>query len=324
MTGSSPRPKGEEWYLLTTAATDEAARAGHGEVDVDHVLLALLVSGGASTGILADAGLRLGAARTALAEAQRADLASLGVATPVPPPLPGHTYGAGTAALPWSDRARRALALMVDGGPDTGVLAATLADEHGPVCRLLEQAGADPRHVRAAAVSATARTVPADGGLPSTGGSRTWSSAHTTTVAVPRVDLWQVVREPLRRPEWDDTVARVTIRNARTFETLDAVARTLAAPGRPIEDPGLVATHVVTDEQEGRLVEWEVRYPHREHTEWLRVELDDEGVGSRLTLRHAVSRSRGIQRLLSRFSARHTQRQLRLLAQAIAQTASAD
>jgi hypothetical protein len=75
VTGSSARPRGEEWYLLMTAATDEAARAGHGEVDVDHVLLALLVTGGASAGVLADAGLQLGAARTALAEVQWADLA---------------------------------------------------------------------------------------------------------------------------------------------------------------------------------------------------------------------------------------------------------
>ena len=323
MTGSSPALKGEEWYLLMTAATDEAARAGHGGVDVDHVLLALLVTGGAATQVLSDAGLRLGSARTALAEVQRADLASLGVALPAPPPMAGHTYGAGTAALPWSDRARRALALMIDGGPDSRVLAAILADEHGPACRLLEQAGATPRHVRAAAALATARTLPADEGSPSSG-SRAWSSAHATTVAVPRADLWRVVRDPLHRSRWDDTVASVQIVDDRTFETLDAVARTLAAPGQPIEDPGLVATHVVTDEQLGRLVEWEVRYPSRGHTEWLRVELEDEGAGSRLTLRHAFSRPRGILRLISRFYAWHTRRQLKLLAQAIAQTAAAD
>jgi hypothetical protein len=321
MTGWSP--KGEEWYLLTIAATDEAARAGHGEVDVDHVLLALLVSGGVSTGVLCDAGLDLTAARTALAEVQRADLASLGVTTPVPPPLAGHTYGVGTAALPWSDRARRAVAPMTEAGPDTRVLAAILSDEHGPACRLLEQAGADAAYVRAAAALATARALPAAEGPSSAGGSRTWSSAHSRTVAVPRVDLWPVVREPLRRPEWDNTVAQVTIRDAQSFETLDAVARTLAAPGQPIEDPGLVATHVVTDELEGRLVEWEVRYPSRGHTEWLRVELEDDGAGSRLTLRHAFSRPRGVLRLFSRFYAWHTRRQLQVLAQAIAQTASA-
>jgi hypothetical protein len=324
MTAASPEPRGEEWYLLMTAATDEAARAGHGEVDADHVLLALLVAGGASTAILSDAGLRLGPARSALAEVQRADLAALGVSTPVPPPPAGHTYGAGTAALPWSDRASRALGLLIQGGPDSRVLAAVLADEHGPACRLLEQAGADPTHVRAAATLATARTLPPVEEPPTAGDARTWSSAHTRTVAVPRVDVWRVVRNPLHRSNWDDTVASVQIIDERTFETLDAVARVLAAPGQPIEDPGLTATHVVTDEREGQVVEWEVRYPSRGHTEWLRVELEDDGAATRLTLRHAFSKPRGLLALSSPLYAWTTGRQLKLLAQAIAQTAATD
>ena len=78
MSNPAKERRGERWYLLTTAATDEAARAGHGEVDVDHVLLALLVSGGVSTRILSLAGLDLAAARTALVDVQQRDLASLG------------------------------------------------------------------------------------------------------------------------------------------------------------------------------------------------------------------------------------------------------
>jgi hypothetical protein len=321
MSSATNEPKGERWLLLVTAANDEAARAGHGAVDVDHLLLALLVSGGAATQILSRAGLDLATARTALVEVQRQDLSSLGVSTPVPPALARHTYGVATAALPWSGRARRALATSIEEGPDTKVLRAVLDDAHGPARRLLEQAGIDASAVLTAAL---APGHPAGPGSLAPEGSRNWTSSHTRTVAVPRTDLWRVVRDPRRRPEWDDSVASVQVRDERSFQTLDVLARTLAGPDRPIEDPGLVSTHLVTDRQEGRLVEWETRYPHRGHTEWFRVELEDDGAGSRLTLRSAFSPPRGFLGLFSRCYAWTTTRRLKLLAQAIAQTASTE
>lgn len=311
--------KGERWYLLTTAATDEAARAGHGEVDIDHVLLALLVSGGASTRILSLAGLDLATARTALVDVQRRDLASLGVTTPVPPPSARHPYGAGTAALPWSDRARRAISGLPEGDHDARVLTAVLSDRESPARRLLEQAGVDADAVLAAA----ATTAPTDEERPDpSGGRRRWTAVITRTVAVPRADLWRVVSDPLRRPEWDDSAGAVRVLDERSFQTVDALAGALAGPGEPADDPGLVATHLVTDLEAGRLIEWEAHYPSCGHTEWLRVELEDDGSGSRLVLRHAFSRPRGLLRVWSGFYSWATRMQLKLLAQAIAQAAS--
>jgi hypothetical protein len=302
--------KGEAWYLLMTAATDEAARAGHGEVDVDHVLLGLLVTGGPSTELLARAGLDLAAARAALAEREREESAS------VPAPRSGHAFGAGTAALPWSDRARRALASLPGAAPDTGMLEAVLADEDGPARRLLGRAGIDAD----ALLGGDRKAVPS--APPAAVGSRRWSSSHTRTVAVPRAQLWQLLADPQRRREWDDSVAQVRLLEDGSFETLDAVAVTLARPGEPVEDPGLVSTHRVVARAEGRLLEWETRYPNRGHTEWLRVELEDAGTGTRLTIRHAFSRTAGLRRLLSGVYAWTTRLRLKLLAQAIAQAAS--
>ena len=296
--------KGEAWYLLMTAATDEAARAGHREVDVDHVLLGLLVTGGPSTELLSRAGLDLSAARTALAEVRGEN------PTPVPAPRSGH-------ARPWSDRARRALASLPGAAPDTEVLDALLADGTGPARRLLERAGID-----ADALLAGAGTAAAASDTPAAT-SRTWTSSHTRTVAVPRAELWRLLADPHRRREWDDSVARVRVLDDGAFETLDAVAVTLARPGEPVEDPGLVSTHRVVARAEGRLLEWETRYPNRGHTEWLRVELEDAGSGTRLAIRHAFSRTRGLRRLLSGVYAWTTLLRLRLLAQAIAQAASA-
>ncbi len=155
-----------------------------------------------------------------------------------------------------------------------------------------------------------------------TAASRNWTSSHTRTVAVPRAELWRLLTDPHRRREWDDSVARVRVLDDGSFETLDAVAVTLARPGEPVEDPGLVSTHRVVARAEGRLLEWETRYPNRGHTEWLRVELEDAGTGTRLTIRHAFSRTAGLRRLLSGVYAWTTRLRLKLLAQAIAQAAS--
>ena len=315
--------KGEAWDLLASAAVDEAARAGHGEVDVDHVLLALLVAGGPSTELLSRAGLDLSTARRALARLQRQDLDSQGpavpvIAVPVPRPSSEHTSEAGTAAMPWSDRARRAVAVLPGDAPDTAVLDAVLSHEDGPARRLLEQADIDAGAVLSAARVMTAdrpaATVPDD--------ARAWTAGHTRTVAVGREDLWRLVSDPRRRREWDDSVAQVRVLDDATFETLDAVAVQLPRPGGQGDDPGLLATHRVVEAVEGRLIEWETRYPNRGHTEWLRLEMEDDGTVSRLTLRHAAGRPRGILRLLSRPYAWTTRLRLRLLAQAIAQAAS--
>jgi hypothetical protein len=117
-------------------------------------------------------------------------------------------------------------------------------------------------------------------------------------------------------------VARVRVVDDGSFETLDAVAVMLDRPGKPAEDPGLVSRHRVVARGEGRLLEWETRYPERGHTEWLRLELEDAGTGTRLTIRHAFSRTAGLRRLLSAVYAWTTRLRLKLLAQAIAQAAA--
>jgi hypothetical protein len=302
--------KGEAWYLLMTAATDEAERAGHREVDVDHVLLGLLVTGGPSTELLSRAGIDLAAARTALAEVRGEG------PTPVPVPRSGRTSGAGTSTLPWSDRARRALASLPGAAPDTEVLEALLADETGSARRLLARAGIDADALRAGSGAAVAAPDAP------TAISRTWTSSHSRTVAVPRAELWRLLADPHRRRQWDDSVVQVRVLDDGAFETLDTVAVTLARPGAAVEEPGLVSTHRVVDRVEGCRVEWETRYPNRGHTEWLRVELEDAGPGTQLTIRHAFSRTGGLRRPLSGVYAWTTRLRLKLLAQAIAQAAS--
>lgn len=305
-------------YSVLLAADEEAARAGHAEVDVDHLLLGLLATGGTAARALSAAGLDLGAARRAQVAVQQEDLAALGVTADVPPPASGRTYATGTAGLRWSDRARRALAELPDSASDTGLLTAVLADEQGPARRLLARAGIDAAAVLAAARAADEQAEPE----PTAAGPAGWTAVHDQAVAVPRADVWRVVADPQRRPEWDDSVALVRRVHGRSFEALDALARTLAPAGEPVADPGLVSTHVLTAVEEGRLLEWEVRYPARGHTEWLRVELADDGAGCRVTLRHRDGAARGWARLLAPLAAWSMRARLRLLTQAVASTAA--
>jgi hypothetical protein len=309
--------RGQAYYVLL-AADEEAARAGHAEVDVNHLLLGLLVAGGPSARVLSAAGLQLTTAREAQVAVQQADLTALGVTATVPPGARGRTYAAGTAGLRWSDRARRALADLPDGAPDTRLLAALLADDRGPARRLLDRAGVDAAAVLAA-IGAGRADLDRVSSPEDRGG---WTATHTQTVAVARGDVWAVVADPHRRPEWDDTVDRVRRVHGRSFEALDALARTLSRSGEPVEDPGLVSTHVLTAVEEGRLLEWEVRYPSRGHTEWLRVELADDDAGCRIELRHRDGAVRSRLRPLAALGAWSMRSRLRLLTQAIAQTAA--
>lgn len=317
---TDPQLSRSRTYFLLAAAADEATRAGHGTVDTDHVLLALLVTGGASTTLLSDAGLDLGTARAALATVQQQDLAALGVTATLLPPTNGQAAAAWDAVLPWAERARRAVGALPPGAPDTPVLTTVLADEHGPAHRLLQQAGVDAAAVRAAA-SAAATTPIRPATAPD---AAPWTAAHSHTVAVPRGAVWAVVSDPRRRPEWDHGVLRVRVLDDRSFTALDAAARAVSRTGPGTDDPGLTSTHELVTVVEGHLLEEEVRHPNRGHTEWFSIELADDGAGTRLTLRHRAGPRRGLLRLTARLARATARNRLRLLAQSIAQATTSE
>lgn len=206
---------------LRAAANVEAVRLGHPEVDMEHLLLALLVTGGPSARLLLDAGVTLDRGRQAVAEVQQRELSDIGVNLLLPPPGQAR-YDASALPLPLSGRARELddrLPFVVD---DQALLTALIDDEGGRVRRLLTQVGVDPDALRqAASIDDCAPSAEAGGhtglpgcvqpGLQSIGVEPDsamppepgWLYAvHSQDIPVPADRVWALVSDPERRAEW--------------------------------------------------------------------------------------------------------------------------
>lgn len=184
---SSTTDSSIQGYLLLIAAAEEAARAGHAAVDVEHLFLGLLVSGGTSTPLLTATGIDLAAARRAVRELQRLDLGSLGISFEVPVGPDRDRFGDGTEDLPLTEPARRAVRRQSTKHTDAAVLEALLVDQRGAVRRLLEHMGVDAETVRERAAQAAVRRTGAErtrraGGRTAEDGGR-WSGRSTTRTA---------------------------------------------------------------------------------------------------------------------------------------------
>ncbi|PPK94642.1 ClpA/ClpB-like protein [Kineococcus xinjiangensis] len=152
-TGSAPESGSGRSLLrqsryISIVALEEAARLGHPEVDVEHLLLGLLATGGPSAGLLIAAGVGMGELREAVARLQQQDLAALGVdvpTAPAPPPAPPSFLAA--QSLPWNDRAM-ARVRRASRGDDRALLVELLDDDGRRAARLLEHLGVDVEALR--------------------------------------------------------------------------------------------------------------------------------------------------------------------------------
>ncbi|WDZ91870.1 SRPBCC family protein [Nocardiopsis sp. HUAS JQ3] len=187
------------------AASHEAARAGHAEVDFEHLLLGVLVTGGPGARLLMDSGVGLAEARSAIDEILREDLAMLGVDVTVPAPSVEDSKG-------WLRSTPRLEELEYDipaAGGDASLLAALIDDEGGRVRRVLDRLGADTDRLRrdlgelaerpqgpkpSSADSADASEQPPEG----------WEyTTYDLEVPVSPERVWELVSDPERRGEWD-------------------------------------------------------------------------------------------------------------------------
>lgn len=159
MTGTAPdgreqrdragrRSLGWEVEFIRSAAAVEAVALRHPEVDVEHLLLGLLATGGPSSRVLTEAGADLAAVRRGVREVQRLQLADLGIAA-VPPPAPVHAgLWSARHALPLNSRAEELLHTPSYRGDDRGLLLALLDDDGRRARHLLEHLGVDVDRLR--------------------------------------------------------------------------------------------------------------------------------------------------------------------------------
>lgn len=159
------------WSIWGNAAWREAVRLREAFIDVDHLLLGLVATGGPAACLLGRHGFTLASGRRAALARHAGALASLGVdVTSLPPvtPLPVDDLHEGAAGqAPMTARAKRLCNSLWFRSNERDYLTALLAEPSGTVREVLECAGVD--------VDAFTRTV--------TGPARDWRTPTPRRVA---------------------------------------------------------------------------------------------------------------------------------------------
>lgn len=201
---------------ISTAAMEEVLELGHPEIDVDHLLVGLLVTGGPSASCLLSAGVDLPSLRRAVREVEDAEARVLGVRVAAPPAVPSARALSRTGAVSFCDRALAIIRSAQQDEDDRALLRALLDDDGRRAERILVQAGVDVVELRARlAVPATVtildlpvEVVDALGALGPA--ARRCSASMTHEVPVNADAVWALVSDPRRRPEWDAACVEVS------------------------------------------------------------------------------------------------------------------
>lgn len=197
--------------FLNTAATmqqlsingmEEASREGRREADLEHLLLALVISDQRAGTALRGVGITLDAARQAVRDQHREQLSQLGVE--VEQDGPDRIVFHETDGYEWTDRARAILSSSTedDGRGDASSVLRRLLDEpSGLIAEILARLGTTADAVREALNDAehTAASAP----LPSPR-RRNWVHGRFESfVPAPIEDVWELLADAERMPEWN-------------------------------------------------------------------------------------------------------------------------
>lgn len=220
---------------LSLVAMEEASRLGLREADLEHLLLALVVSDQPAGVALRAAGITLVDARAAVGALHDEQLASLGIHAGLP--APGRIVFHETGGYEWSRRASDLIGRAAGrgrAGDAAAVLRELLAEPSGLVGDLLDRLGTTARTVLAEldraeeAPRARATRQHAPG---------TVSGASDTFVPAPVAVVWALVSDPPASPSGTRS-SRLSTSSPRTLgrrrEARQArPCQTLDPPGRP-------------------------------------------------------------------------------------------
>lgn len=212
-------------HRLSLAAMEEASRVGLRTADIEHLLLALTIDRDRAGSVLRHHGLTLDSTRAAIAAQHVAHLAALGVS--IHEPAAGRIVFHETDGYAWSARAQRIFTnanARGNAGDAVAVLRELLAEPSGLIESVLHEAGANRASVELdLADSDSTRAV-----VQCRTASRPSSALAGTTEAfipAPIAEVWELLADPARIPEWDPSVASVdTRRDPAEFEVTEAGA----------------------------------------------------------------------------------------------------
>ncbi|WP_299034758.1 Clp protease N-terminal domain-containing protein [uncultured Pseudokineococcus sp.] len=301
---------------ISAAAMEEVAELGHPELDVDHLLVGLLVTGGPSASCLVAAGADLPSLRGAVQRLQETDARALGVHAPAPPAVSPDRTARTSAGVPWGSRALAVMRSADHGQDDRALLRALLDDEGRRVERVLAGAGVDVEDLRASLATTTAAGDPdlpveVTAALAALGPAHRRTSASTThEVPVAADAVWALVGDVRRRPEWDPAVTGLS--------DDDGVLRLVYDSGRTTR-----SVRVLTERTGPRSVLWREMWHDDEHvTAVLHLAVVPAGAGSRLRVDTATSSRTLRGRVLRPLARRAAGSRARWLGQSVARAAA--
>jgi len=215
-------------HTLSLAAMEEASREGIRDADIEHLLLALTLDAGSAGQVLRGLGVTLDAARDAVTAERSSQLAALGVHTDAA--IDGRIVFHETNGYEWTDRAVAVLSRASNRSadePSSAVLRTLVTEPSGMIAALLLRLGVESteveRRLDAADGIRRPEPVPADGPR----------GSLSAFVPAPPADVWALVSDAHRIPEWDGVVGTVAPAAADEQEW-DATAATATREGKPL------------------------------------------------------------------------------------------
>ncbi|WP_298251235.1 SRPBCC domain-containing protein [uncultured Arthrobacter sp.] len=204
---------------LALAAMEEASRRGLREADLQDLFLALTLSDQHAGHVLRDLGITINAGRAAVEQCQKDQIESLGISASLPPA--GDIVVHKTSGYELSKRALALIGRAGDKGTtaDAAAVLRELLDEpSGIVTELLERLNTTPGLV-IAALDHPSTPLPQDKATrPRRRGEST--VINESFVPAPIDEVWALLSEPDRIPEWDPTAGTVE----------NAIAKTASSP----------------------------------------------------------------------------------------------
>lgn len=280
---------------MSLAAMEEASRFGLRTADIEHMLLALTLNEETAGQVLRSLGVTLEPTRNAVAAHHREQLATLGIVAQAPEQ--GSIVFHETGGYEWSERALLLITRAGGGtlqGDSSAVLRELVSEPSGTVAAVLQQLNTSPDAVLSALDEAERYPdhAPARRINP-----RTLSGQTVTFVAAPVEQVWALLSNPMRIPDWDQNVARVecTDPTAAVGESWIAHTRTEHAGGKTAKvRPEFMRSEVqLLTREELQTLEFRYRYPDapKANTRRIRIDIEPVAGGTQLSLLFAWERS---------------------------------
>lgn len=287
---------------LSIAAMEEASRFGQRDADLDHLLLALTLSTHPAGQVLRGAGVTLDAVRRAVGDQRAAQLRSLGI-------VAGDADAAGrirfheTGGYDWTPRAREVFVRSASGrnvGDAEAVLRELLQDPSGLIDDLLERVGTSAPDIVARLDEVQGLALHTS----SAGGEGEVCGFAEAFVPASVDEVWSLLADPRRMPEWDAMTARVEFASQVSVARAGDTWSTFAPERRPdgkrltVRERFLRRRVEVLVADEKTVISWRFTYPDAPGSVASRVliALHPAAGGTQLEITLGWSRSRGWRR----------------------------